>query len=176
MRAFCLVDADLRRPSIHKVFNIKPKVGLSTLLTGSSKVGEYHHACAPIAEPLSIPAGPPPPHPAELLGSAIMKQYIAQWREQYDHMIFDTPPAFSVTDSILLSVDMDSVILVIRSGNTTKAALATYPRVADPGKCQCARPGGERSGREFIRTTTTITITDRNTADTVATLRKQEEA
>jgi Mrp family chromosome partitioning ATPase len=52
-----------------------------------------------------------------------MKQYIEQWRGQYDHIIFDTPPALSVTDSILLSVDMDSVVLVVRSGHTTKAAL-----------------------------------------------------
>ena len=52
-----------------------------------------------------------------------MKQLILQWRQEYDHVIFDTPPALSVTDSILLSVDMDAVVLVIRSGNTTKAAL-----------------------------------------------------
>jgi succinoglycan biosynthesis transport protein ExoP len=118
-----LVDADLRRPSIHKVFNIKPKVGLSTLLTGSSKVENTITHVPQLPNLFLLPAGPPPPHPAELLGSAIMKKYIAQWREQYDHVIFDTPPALSVTDSILLSVDMDSVVLVIRSGNTTKAAL-----------------------------------------------------
>lgn len=118
-----LVDADLRRPSIHKVFNIKPKVGLSTLLTGSSKVENTITHVPQLPNLFLLPAGPPPPHPAELLGSPLMKQFIAQWREQYDHVIFDTPPALSVTDSILLSVDMDSVVLVIRSGNTTKAAL-----------------------------------------------------
>jgi capsular exopolysaccharide synthesis family protein len=118
-----LVDADLRRPSVHKVFNIKPKIGLSTLLTGTSKV-ESSIITVPQLPNLSLlPAGPPPPHPAELLGSSLMKQYIEQWRGQYDHVIFDTPPALSVTDSILLSVDMDSVVLVVRSGNTTKAAL-----------------------------------------------------
>jgi succinoglycan biosynthesis transport protein ExoP len=118
-----LVDADLRRPSIHKVFNIKPKVGLSTLLTGSSKVENTITHVPQLPNLFLLPAGPPPPHPAELLGSPLMKQFINQWREQYDHVIFDTPPALSVTDSILLSVDMDSVVLVIRSGNTTKAAL-----------------------------------------------------
>lgn len=118
-----LVDADLRRPSIHKVFNIKPKVGLSTLLTGSSKVENTITHVPQVPNLFLLPAGPPPPHPAELLGSPLMKQFIEQWREQYDHVIFDTPPALSVTDSILLSVEMDSVVLVIRSGNTTKAAL-----------------------------------------------------
>jgi len=118
-----LVDADLRRPSIHKVFNIQPKVGLSTLLTGSSKLENTITHVPQLPNLFLLPAGPPPPHPAELLGSTLMKQYIDQWRKEYDHIIFDTPPALSVTDSILLSVDMDSVILVTRSGNTTKAAL-----------------------------------------------------
>lgn len=118
-----LVDADLRRPSIHKVFNIKPKVGLSTLLTGGSKVENTITHVPQLPNLFLLPAGPPPPHPAELLGSALMKQYIEKWRQEYDHVIFDTPPALSVTDSILLSVDMDSVVLVVRSGNTTKAAL-----------------------------------------------------
>jgi capsular exopolysaccharide synthesis family protein len=118
-----LADADLRRPSIHKVFNIKPKVGLSTVLTGSSKLENTITHVPQLPNLFLLPAGPPPPHPAELLGSNLMKQLIAQWREEYDHVIFDTPPALSVTDSILLSVDMDAVVLVIRSGNTTKAAL-----------------------------------------------------
>jgi len=118
-----LVDADLRRPSIHKVFNIKPKVGLSTILTGSSKLENTITHVPQLPNLFLLSAGPPPPHPAELLGSNLMKQLISQWREQYDHVLFDTPPALSVTDSILLSVDMDAVVLVIRSGNTTKAAL-----------------------------------------------------
>ena len=118
-----LIDADLRRPSIHKVFNIKPKVGLSTLLTGSSKVENTITHVPQLPNLFLLPAGPPPPHPAELLGSPLLKQYIEKWRLEYDHVIFDTPPALSVTDSILLSVEMDCVVLVIRSGNTTKAAL-----------------------------------------------------
>lgn len=118
-----LVDADLRRPSIHKVFNIKPKVGLSTVLTGVSKLENTITHVPQLPNLYLLPAGPPPPHPAELLGSNLMKQLILQWRQEYDHVIFDTPPALSVTDSILLSVDMDAVVLVIRSGNTTKAAL-----------------------------------------------------
>jgi capsular exopolysaccharide synthesis family protein len=118
-----LVDADLRRPSIHKVFNIKPKVGLSTVLTGASQL-EYTITHVPqLPNLFLLPAGPPPPHPAELLGSNLMKQMIEQWRNEYDHVVFDPPPALSVTDSILLSVDMDAVILVVRSGHTTKAAL-----------------------------------------------------
>lgn len=118
-----LVDADLRRPSVHKAFNMKPKVGLSTVLTGSTKFENTVTYVPQLANLFLLPAGPPPPHPAELLGSQTMKDLIAEWRTQYDHIILDTPPALSVTDSILLSVDVDSVVLVVRSGNTTKAAL-----------------------------------------------------
>ena len=70
-----------------------------------------------------LPAGPPPPHPAEMLGAIRMNSLIAQWREEYDHVIIDTPPALSVTDPVVLSVEADSVILVIRSGKTTKDAI-----------------------------------------------------
>ncbi|HWR13928.1 MAG TPA: polysaccharide biosynthesis tyrosine autokinase [Terriglobales bacterium] len=118
-----LVDADLRRPSVHKAFNIKPSTGLSTILTGSSRFENTVAQVPQLPNLFLLPAGPPPPHPAELLGSNLMKQCIEQWREHYDHIIFDTPPALSVTDSILLSVDMDAVVLVVRSGSTTKAAL-----------------------------------------------------
>jgi Mrp family chromosome partitioning ATPase len=70
-----------------------------------------------------LPAGPIPPQPAELLGSAVMKDHIARWRDEFDHIIIDTPPCLSVTDAVLLSPEADRVILVARSGKTTKAAL-----------------------------------------------------
>ncbi len=70
-----------------------------------------------------LPAGPIPPNPVELLGSSVMKDYIARWRNEYDHIIIDTPPCLSVTDSVVLSVEADRVILVARSGQTPKAAL-----------------------------------------------------
>jgi len=118
-----LVDADLRRPSIHKLFQMRPKAGLSTVLTGSSTPEETITAAPNLPTLFLLPAGPAPPHPAELLGSNLMKELIVQWRSQYDHVIIDSPPALSVTDAVLLSVDVDSVLLVVRSGDTTKAAL-----------------------------------------------------
>ena len=109
--------------SLHKLFHMRPKVGLSTVLTGSSTAEETITPAPNLPGLFLLPAGPAPPHPAELLGSTLMKELIVQWRSQYDHVIIDSPPALSVTDAVLLSVDVDSVLLVIRSGNTTKAAL-----------------------------------------------------
>jgi capsular exopolysaccharide synthesis family protein len=70
-----------------------------------------------------MPSGPLPPHPSELLGSIRMQQLLRQWRTEYDHVIIDSPPVLSVTDAVLLSVQADIVILVIRSGKTTTHAL-----------------------------------------------------
>ncbi len=118
-----LVDADLRRPGIHQKMGLKPQAGLSTLLAGSDTFDNLVIPSPQLPNLFVLPAGPPPPHPAELLGSDLMKNYLMQWRERFDHILIDTPPVLSVTDAVLLSVEADSVVLVIRSGQTTKEAL-----------------------------------------------------
>jgi capsular exopolysaccharide synthesis family protein len=70
-----------------------------------------------------LPAGTPPPNPAELLASANMGNLLTELRDQFDHIIIDTPPTLSVTDAVVLATRADSVVLVIRSGQTTKGAL-----------------------------------------------------
>jgi polysaccharide biosynthesis transport protein len=118
-----LVDADLRRPGIHQKMGLKPRAGLSTLLAGSDTFENLVIPSPQLPNLFVLPAGPAPPHPAELLGSELMKNYLSQWRERFDHILIDTPPVLSVTDAVLLSVEADSVVLVIRSGQTTKEAL-----------------------------------------------------
>jgi polysaccharide biosynthesis transport protein len=118
-----LVDADLRRPAVGKLFGIRSRGGLSTLISGSDKVEDVVLPCPEVPTLWILPAGPIPPQPAELLGSSVMKDLIAHWRDSYDHVIIDTPPCLSVTDAVLLSPEADRVILVARSGQTTKAAL-----------------------------------------------------
>src|SRR5277367_2354911 len=118
-----LIDADLRRPSIHKTLGMGPRSGLSNVLTGSATV-QQTITISPILPNLFImPAGTPPPNPAELLASANMRELVAELREQYDHIVIDTPPTLSVTDAVVLSPRADATILVIRSGQTTKQAL-----------------------------------------------------
>ncbi|HET8668507.1 MAG TPA: polysaccharide biosynthesis tyrosine autokinase, partial [Terriglobales bacterium] len=117
-----LIDADLRRPSVHNVFGARPIAGLSTLLTGSNS---FEESVLPPEYPnlTVLPAGPIPPQPAELLGSNRMFELLEQWRHEYDHVVIDTPPVLSVTDAVILSVRVDSVLLVIRSAQTTKSAM-----------------------------------------------------
>ncbi len=118
-----LIDADLRRPSVHKTLGMGPRSGLSNVLTGTATL-EQTITRSPILPNLSIlAAGTPPPNPAELLASSKMKDMLDDLREQYDHIVIDTPPTLSVTDAVVLSPRVDSVVLVIRSGQTTKQAL-----------------------------------------------------
>src|ERR1017187_7612479 len=118
-----LIDADLRRPGIEKLFGFRSRGGLSTLITGGDKFEDVVVPFTDVPNLWILPAGPIPPQPAELLGSTVMKDYIARWRNEFDHVVIDTPPCLSVTDAVLLSPEADRVILVARAGKTTKIAL-----------------------------------------------------
>jgi len=118
-----LVDADLRRPSIHKTLGMGPRSGLSNVLTGSTTLQQAITRTPVLPNLHILPAGTPPPNPAELLASSNMRDVLLELREQYDHIVLDTPPALSVTDAVVLSPRTDAIVLVIRSGHTTKHAL-----------------------------------------------------
>ncbi|MFZ1917436.1 MAG: polysaccharide biosynthesis tyrosine autokinase [Terriglobales bacterium] len=118
-----LVDADLRRPSVHKTLGMGPRSGLSNVLTGSATLQQTITISPLVPNLFILPAGTPPPNPAELLASANMRDLITELREQFDHIVLDTPPTLSVTDAVVLSPRADATILVIRSGQTTKQAL-----------------------------------------------------
>ena len=118
-----LIDADLRRPSIHKTLGMGPRSGLSNVLTGSSTLQQAITRSAILPNLSILPAGTPPPNPAELLASSNMRDVLTQLREEYDHIVVDTPPTLSVTDAVVLSPRADAIVLVIRSGQTTKQAL-----------------------------------------------------
>ncbi len=118
-----LIDADLRRPSIHKTLGMGPRTGLSNVLTGNSTLQQSTVRSTIIPSLFVLPAGTPPPNPAELLASSNMRDVLEELREQYDHIVVDTPPTLSVTDAVVMSTRADSVVLVIRCGQTTKQAL-----------------------------------------------------
>lgn len=115
-----VVDADLRRPRIHKLFGLANRIGLSGIFRGqinlvdaTEKIGENLHV---------ITSGPPPHNPAELLGSALMDKILAGLAQRSDIVIIDSPPVV-VTDPIVLSRKVDGVIVVINPGKTKKESL-----------------------------------------------------
>jgi succinoglycan biosynthesis transport protein ExoP len=118
-----LIDADLRRPSIHKTLGMGPRSGLSNVLTGSATLEQAITRSSILPNLNILPAGTPPPNPAELLASPNMRDILDKLRGQYDHIVVDTPPTLSVTDAVVLSPRADAIVLVIRSGQTTKQAL-----------------------------------------------------
>ncbi len=117
-----LIDADLRRPSIHRALKLSDTAGLSTWLAGTD---QDRPRILPSGIPNLdvLPAGPKPPYPAELLGLSAFGVMLDRLRSEYDHIIIDSPPVLSVTDAILMAVLADSVLLVVRSRKTTKGAL-----------------------------------------------------
>src|SRR5208282_2210661 len=118
-----LIDADLRRPSIHKTLGMGPRSGLSNVLTGSATLEDAITRSSVLPNLSILAAGTPPPNPAELLASTNMRDVLNELRGQYDHIVIDTPPTLSVTDAVVLSPRADAVVLVIRSAQTTKQAL-----------------------------------------------------
>lgn len=116
-----LVDADLRRPVIHRAFNLVQEPGLTDILVGAATLRE---AARPnVVTNLDVlPAGALPPNPSELLGSAVMHRLLEQLRAEYDMVVFDSPPALAVTDSTVLGASTDAVIVVVRSGETEETA------------------------------------------------------
>ncbi len=122
-RRVLLVDADLRRPSIHRSFGFRSTPGLSEALAGREKPEKIVHQTATLPNLFIVPAGSTPPHPAELLSSVVFTNFLNMWRQEFDHVVIDTPPILSVTDAVLLSVISDRVVIVIRAGKTTRTAL-----------------------------------------------------
>ncbi|MHC8514324.1 CpsD/CapB family tyrosine-protein kinase [Sporosarcina sp. ITBMC105] len=114
-----LVDADMRKPSVHYTFDLTNNVGLTDVLAKNATVQEAVKT-TDIDNLHVLTCGPLPPNPAELLGSKSMETFMESVKEQYDLVVFDTPPILSVTDGLVLANKCDGVVVVVRSGVTEK--------------------------------------------------------
>ena len=112
-RKVLLIDADMRQPSIHKFFNLPPMPGLSDAITGSAAYKDVIHPTE-IPNLSIIAAGSTPPNPASLLGSKAFKDALEGLREEFQHIIIDTPPTLGMPDSRILSPITDAAILVLK--------------------------------------------------------------
>jgi tyrosine-protein kinase Etk/Wzc len=116
-----LVDGDLRRPVLHRTFQLIAEPGLTDILVGDQSVREtVRPDVAPNLD--VIPSGTRPPNPSELLGSNAMQQFIAEVRRDYDYIVVDTPPTLPVTDSTVIGATVDAMIVVLKSGETDEQA------------------------------------------------------
>ncbi|MHB1189559.1 MAG: tyrosine-protein kinase family protein, partial [Armatimonadota bacterium] len=116
-----VVDADMRRPSLHRIFKAENGIGLANVLANEVDIDEVLRATE-VDNLLFVPAGPPPSNPSELLGSGRMRG-VTQWlAEHADFVLFDTPSAVAFTDAVVLSRVVDGVLLVVRAQQVPRGA------------------------------------------------------
>jgi protein-tyrosine kinase len=111
----CLIDSDLRRPSLHRVFGLAMTRGLTTALVEGlppTAVGQRTH----IPDLTVVTSGPLPPNPAELVASPRMREFLDAGTREFDVVLCDTPPILAVADGVALAAQCDGVILVVAAG------------------------------------------------------------
>ncbi len=117
-----LIDADMRRPRTHEIFDLPQEPGLSNILTGNAKVTEAVRR-SPVAGLWVMSSGYIPPNPAELLGSRRYLDLIASLEDHFDWAIVDTPPVLAVTDSAVAGRHASGVVFVVASDKTSRHAV-----------------------------------------------------
>jgi capsular exopolysaccharide synthesis family protein len=131
-----LVDADMRRGLVAERLNLAKNFGLSGSLTGA---GNWRDAVASLPEEANLfvlQAGAHPPNSAELVASTQMHALIEEWREEYDHVVIDTPPVLIVTDAVLMAQKADAVILVSRIAVTSRQGLRRASELLQSGNAR----------------------------------------
>ncbi|HEY4688309.1 MAG TPA: CpsD/CapB family tyrosine-protein kinase [Anaerolineae bacterium] len=115
-----LVDADLRRPSLHTIFDVSNETGLTTMLLDAKAMQNPPLQDIGVPNLWLLPSGPLPPNPAELLGSKRMDAALATLKARADIVLFDAPPVIAVTDAVVLGTRLDGVLLVVGAGQTKR--------------------------------------------------------
>ena len=117
-----IIDADMRRPRLHSVFNITNGEGLSTLLSSESTDADITRVVKSDdgTKIHLLTSGPIPPNPAELIGSEQMANLLKRLQKHYTHVVIDSPPITSFTDGVLIASMVDGVILVVHSGKSSR--------------------------------------------------------
>jgi capsular exopolysaccharide family len=117
-----LIDADLRRPTVHKTFGVSNRRGLSNYLLGNATLEEIVQPTV-VDGLYVITSGPVPPNPAELLGSLRTKDLLVRLTDKFDLVVLDAPPVNTVTDAQVLAARVDGTVLVVPQGIADKAGV-----------------------------------------------------
>ena len=117
-----LVDTDLRRPVVHKVFGLNREPGVTNYISGQTKNHNELIKKTEIENLFVMTSGLIPPNPSEILGSDNMLQLVKLLESEWDIVLFDSPPLVAVTDANMISKEIDRIVLVIKVGQTDKKA------------------------------------------------------
>ena len=123
-----LIDADLRKPRVHAVFNGRSDVGLSNLLAADNLESERAIVQTGIANLFYMSSGPVPPNPVELLDSERFGRRLEEWLKKYEMIVFDAPPMLNLADALVIGKHMDGAVLVVRTFVTNKYAAQQVAR------------------------------------------------
>jgi len=116
-----LIDGDLRKPTAHYTFRLENHTGLTNVLTRQSSLGQAVQQTE-VPNLYVLTSGPIPPNPSELLASKQMGEGLAEMKERFDMVIFDTPPILAVADAQILANQVDASLLIVSSAKTEKDA------------------------------------------------------
>jgi capsular exopolysaccharide synthesis family protein len=114
-----LIDTDMRRPRIHRAFGLPNDAGMSNLIVGQMRPDEVIKETV-VPNLYVLPCGPIPPNPAELVHTQRFKQLLVELDGKFDRIILDSPPVAAVTDALILSDEVDGVVLVVKAGRTMR--------------------------------------------------------
>ena len=121
-RRVLLVEADVRKPSVSRLFGVESAVGMTDVLAGMAELDEVLQPWGDAGLTI-LPSGAPAPNPSELLGSARATELFAALRARFDVIVVDSPPLLPVADASVLAPNMDGVVVVFRSGKSRRAHL-----------------------------------------------------
>jgi capsular exopolysaccharide synthesis family protein len=119
-RRVILVDADLRRPSLHEIFGVANDRGLTTMIVDEAALNDPPLMDVGVDNLWLVPSGPLPPNPADILGSRKMEEAIAALKARADIILFDAPPVVAVTDAAVLGTKVDGALLAVCAGRTRR--------------------------------------------------------
>jgi polysaccharide biosynthesis transport protein len=114
-----LIDTDMRRPRLHKAFEVPNDVGVSSLVVGEGRLEDAIKSTL-VPGLFVMPCGPIPPNPAELLHTKAFADLLDQLAGKFDRVVLDSPPVAAVADGLVLATLVDGVLLVVKSGKTNR--------------------------------------------------------
>ena len=142
-----MVDADVRRPRLHELFDVSNEQGVTSVLSGAVSLDE---AMVPVARDglLLLPSGPAPPNPSEILGSRKMAELMFTLSNRFDVVVLDSPPVLAVTDALTVMTWAEAVILVVSAGRTRRKQLHETLEVLGQAKAPVVGVVLNRAGPE----------------------------
>lgn len=115
----CLVDCDLRRPRLHRIFDRTGDAGVTNVIVGDATLDEVVKPSM-VQNLWTVPAGPTPPNPADLLHSDRFKKFLSDLSDRFDRVVLDSPPVVPVTDSAIISTLVNGTVFVVRAFATSR--------------------------------------------------------